>query len=103
MGLTPNTVASYAKGLDYYLLPDLFDDCLSPGAYERIVVERDHYLGQMYGKWYIEGLGKLRQQGFGVYPDIDKIEREDYYYKREDYLPEDMVADGFVSDEAQKY
>ncbi|AFR94060.2 hypothetical protein CNAG_07550 [Cryptococcus neoformans var. grubii H99] len=102
LGLTPNTVASYAKGLDYYLLPDLFDDCLSPGAYERIVVERDHYLGQMYGKWYIEGLGKLRQQGFGVYPDIDKIEREDYYYKREDYLPEDMVADGFVSDEAQK-
>lgn len=102
LGLTPNTVASYAKGLDYYLLPDLFEDCLSPGGYERIVVERDHYLGQVYGKWYTEGLNKLRQQGFGVYPDIDKIEREDYYYKREDYLPEDMVAEGSLNGKAQK-
>lgn len=102
LALTPNTVAFYAKGLDYYLLPDLFEDCLSPGAHDRIIAERDHYLGQVYGKWYSEGLNKLRQQGFGVYPDVDKVEREDYYYKREDYLPEDMVAEGFLSREAQK-
>ncbi|WVO23495.1 uncharacterized protein IAS62_004850 [Cryptococcus decagattii] len=78
LALTPNTVVSYAKA------------------------ERDHYLGQMYGKWYSEGLNKLRQQGFGVYPDVDKVEREEYYYKREDYLPEDIVAEGLLSREAQK-
>lgn len=50
LALTPNTVASYAKGLDYYLLPDLFEDCLSPGAHDRIIAERDHYLGQVYGR-----------------------------------------------------
>ncbi|KGB77315.1 hypothetical protein CNBG_3153 [Cryptococcus deuterogattii R265] len=102
LALTPNTVASYAKGLDYYLLPDLFEDCLSPGVHDRIIAERDHYLGQMYGKWYSEGLNKLRRQGFDVYPDVDKVEWEDYYYKREDYLPEDMVAERFLSREAQK-
>ncbi|KAE8543178.1 hypothetical protein D1P53_000665 [Cryptococcus gattii VGV] len=102
LALTPNTVASSAKGLDYYLLPDLFEDCLSPGAHDRIIAERDHYLGQVYAKWYSEGLNKLRQQGFGVYPDVDKVEREDYYYKREDYLPEHMVAEGLLSRETQK-
>ncbi|WVQ76249.1 hypothetical protein IAR50_005914 [Cryptococcus sp. DSM 104548] len=89
LNLTPNTVASYARGLDYYLLPDLFADCVAPGAYERIVVERTHYLGQKYGEWYVKGLDKMRENmGLGLVPNLEAVEREDYHYARQDYILE---------------
>ncbi|ODN76108.1 hypothetical protein L202_06041 [Cryptococcus amylolentus CBS 6039] len=89
LNLTPNTVASYARGLDYYLLPDLFSECIAPGAYERIVIERTHYLGQKYGEWYVKGLDLMREtMGLGLVPDLEAVEREDYHYARQDYIQE---------------
>ncbi|ODO02074.1 hypothetical protein L198_02805 [Cryptococcus wingfieldii CBS 7118] len=89
LNLTPNTVASYARGLDYYLLPDLFSECIAPGAYERIVIERTHYLGQKYGEWYVKGLDLMREtMGLGLVPDLEAVEREDHHYARQDYIQE---------------
>lgn len=45
-----------AKGMDFYLLPDLFEDCLGLDGYENVVRERDEWFASQarFGKAWLQ-------------------------------------------------
>ena len=61
-----------ARGLDYFLLPSLFSDCLAPGGYDTLVTERDEWFifNPKIGKGYIDALKKMQDAGVPLLPDI---------------------------------
>ncbi|WVR03518.1 hypothetical protein IAU60_000509 [Kwoniella sp. DSM 27419] len=58
--ISPNTVVSALKGLDYFLLPDFMRDSVADGAYEGMICERDAYFDSKYGKGFLQRLNHLK-------------------------------------------
>ncbi|WVQ80268.1 hypothetical protein IAT38_002373 [Cryptococcus sp. DSM 104549] len=99
--ITPNSVASYAKGLDYVQLPDLFGDHLFPGGKDIVIRERDLYLTKTYTEYYLVGLRELQRRGEQMRPEVNRAEMDDYEVPRNDYLPEASGYHGFGREKAQ--
>ncbi|WWD22472.1 hypothetical protein CI109_106965 [Kwoniella shandongensis] len=89
LAVTPNTVAPFTKGLDYFLLPDFLRDCIAPDAYAGMIRERDLYFNEKHGPGFIQRLNVMREAGLDLAPDVEKslAERDQYVPKREDHLP----------------
>lgn len=70
-----------ARGLDYFLLPSLFADCLDT---ESLLHERDEWFSAhpKYGPTYVAGLGTMQEAGVVLVPDFGMISG------RDEYLPE---------------
>ncbi|WRT63769.1 uncharacterized protein IL334_000694 [Kwoniella shivajii] len=58
--VSPNTVTSAMKGMDYYLLPDFLKDCIAEEAYEVMLNERDLFFVNKYGKAFLTGLEAMK-------------------------------------------
>lgn len=73
--LSPNTMVPQYKGMDYYLLPDLFQDSLDETV--TLIKERDDWFtaNPKYGKAYLENM----KVGFSTMPQIqigsERVER----------------------------
>jgi hypothetical protein len=87
--LSPNTLSAEVKGLDYYLLPDLFSDCLVDGGIEQLVKERDEWFGRdvRFGHKYLEEMRK--KQGADKGEDVVKRLGDDTRRsERDEFAPE---------------
>ncbi len=72
------------RGLDYFLLPSLFSDCLAPGDIDALLRERDEWFSRnpKFGPAYVEGLKKMQQAGVDLLPSLDAGSEPD------EHLPE---------------
>ena len=84
-----------ALGLDYFLLPELFRDCLAKGGYDTCVAERDQWFASSpkFGAGYIKRLKELQSAGVQLLPDIDG---------REDSQPESRIGAGRKANSADQ-
>ena len=73
-----------ARGLDYFLLPSLFSDCLAPGGYDSLIRERDDWFtaNSKFGRSYVDHMRKMQQAGIELLPDLGIGSDQD------EYLPE---------------
>ena len=65
-GLSPNTIAREAQGLDYYLLPEYFEDCLSSSkALQQLTDERDRWFRnhKSFGPTYLHNMKSAKTMG----------------------------------------
>ena len=87
--LSPNTMISEARGLDYFLLPSLFSDCLAQSGFDALVRERDEWFtaNVKYGRPYIEGLKRMQLKGVELLPNLENGS------ERDEYLPESLDLD----------
>ena len=61
LALSPNTVMPQAQGLDYYLLPEFFKDCMPDSAQGGLIAERDHYFTIRFGAGHLKQLELIRR------------------------------------------
>ncbi|KAK8845518.1 hypothetical protein IAR55_006233 [Kwoniella newhampshirensis] len=103
LAVTPNTVAPHTKGLDYFLLPDLLEDCMAKRSYDGMIRERDLYLNQKFGPGFVKRLNIMREAGLDLAPDVEKslAERDRYMPKRDDHLPELVQLGTALEDQKQ--
>jgi hypothetical protein len=89
--LSPNTMTPTANGLDYHLLPDLFQDCLSADAHRRLILERDAWFNgdKRFGPTYSHNMSALKAMGLelGQPQLMEKTERDDRLVEPFDELP----------------
>jgi len=84
--LSPNTMLNEARGLDYFLLPSLFSDCLASSGSDTPICERDEWfnVNPKFGPGYIKRLKKLQEAGVELVPDFGMDSG------RDEYLPESL-------------
>lgn len=82
-----------ARGLDYYLLPDLFRDSLTDDGYNNLIIERDAWFAKnpKYGNAYLQQMEKLKAAGVEMIPTNPR----EGLNSRDEYLP-DEVGSGKV-------
>ena len=83
--VSPNTVVSDARELDYFLLPDFFKDRIQPDAYAMTIQERDVWFIDRYGKDVFDDLKGLQTAGENLLPDMG-----DFASTCDEYLPDDL-------------
>ena len=68
-----------ASGLDYFLLPSLFSDCLAPGGYESLLRERDDWFtaNPKFGRTYVDHMTKMQQSETDLLPNLGIRSDED--------------------------
>ncbi|WWC85879.1 uncharacterized protein L201_000746 [Kwoniella dendrophila CBS 6074] len=67
--VSPNTVTAGIKAMDYYLLPDFMQECITEDAYEVMIKERNLYFDEKYDKEFLAGLKGIQASGTDVTPN----------------------------------
>jgi len=80
--ISPNTMVPIAQGMDYYLLPDSFQDCLDDAGHSTLTKERDAWFAASpkYGQAYLDGIKRQSAAGIRVIPQFSTgSQREERY------------------------
>lgn len=70
--LSPNTMYPQANGLDFFLLPELFMDCLPGEGHLALLSERDAWFAAnpKYGPAYLDRMAMIKAAGVELVPDL---------------------------------